>query len=74
MTIPVSYEDMMNVDAWDDSMLVFKKVNMQGFDLFQQSLLNSAAAGNAAVITDHDAMGGGGATSGGVMVTSKKQA
>ena len=34
VTIPVTYEDMMNVDAWDDSMLVFKKVNMQGFDMF----------------------------------------
>lgn len=34
VTIPVTYEDMMNVDTWDDSMLVFKKVNMQGFDMF----------------------------------------
>lgn len=35
VTIPVTYEDMMNVDSWDDSKLVFKKVNMQGFDMFQ---------------------------------------
>lgn len=42
VTIPVTYDDMMNVDAWDDSKLVFKKVNMQGFDIFQQSLFNSA--------------------------------
>ena len=34
VTIPVTYEDMMNVDSWDDSKLVFKKVNMQGFDMF----------------------------------------
>ena len=45
VTIPVSYEDMMNVDSWDDSKLVFKKVNMQGFDMFQQSLFISAAGG-----------------------------
>ena len=51
VTIPVTYEDMMNVDAWDDSKLVFKKVNMQGFDIFQQSLFNSVGA---AVITDQD--------------------
>ena len=42
----------MNVDAWDDSKLVFKKVNMQGFDMFQQSLFNSAAGGT--ILNDND--------------------
>lgn len=28
VTIPLSYEDMLNVESWDDSKLVFKKVNM----------------------------------------------
>ena len=32
VTIPLSYEDMLNVEGWDDSKLVFKKVNMQGVD------------------------------------------
>ena len=50
MTIPVTYEDMMNVEAWDDSKLVFKKVNMQGVDIFQQSLFNSSNA----VLVDMD--------------------
>ena len=50
MTIPVTYEDMMNVEAWDDSKLVFKKVNMQGVDIFQQSLFNSTNA----VLVDND--------------------
>ena len=34
VTIPLSYEDMLNVESWDDSKLVFKKVNMQGMDYF----------------------------------------
>ena len=50
VTIPVTYEDMMNVEAWDDSKLVFKKVNMQGVDIFQQSLFNSTNA----VLVDND--------------------
>ena len=50
VTIPVTYEDMMNVEAWDDSKLVFKKVNMQGVDIFQQSLFNSSNA----VLVDMD--------------------
>ena len=29
---------MQNVDKWDDSKLVFKKVNMQGFDAFIHAL------------------------------------
>ena len=57
VTIPVTYEDMMNVDAWDDSMLVFKKVNMQGFDMFQQTFFNSA--GQAVLPDDGGAQAGG---------------
>ena len=50
VTIPVTYQDMMNVDAWDDSMLVFKKVNMQGFDMLQQQLFNAAAGGGTQML------------------------
>ena len=53
----------MNVDAWDDSMLVFKKVNMQGFDMLQQSLFNSAAGGGTNMIEGDGGAGGAHATS-----------
>jgi hypothetical protein len=39
--IPLTYEDMLTVDEWDDSKLVFKKVNMQGMEH-----LGSMLAGN----------------------------
>jgi hypothetical protein len=35
VNIPLTYEDMMEVGyVWDESKLVFQKVNMQGADSF----------------------------------------
>ena len=40
VVIPLSYEDMQNVDKLDDSKLVFKKVSLQGFDPYSGVLMN----------------------------------
>lgn len=39
--IPLTYEDIMTVDKWDESKLIFQKVNLQGAEqYFLGNILN----------------------------------